>query len=125
MSHFTEIKTQIKDIAALKAACQELGLPLLQNTTARGYAQDTLHGDYVIKLQGPYDIAVLKQPDNTFTFTADFWQGHVEQEVGQNYSRLLQLYGVHKAMCEAKKKGQTVHRQILKNGSIKLTIGGM
>ena len=71
MSHFTEIKTQIKDIAALKAACQELGLPLLQNTTARGYAQDTLHGDYVIKLQGPYDIAVMKQPDNTFTFTAD------------------------------------------------------
>ena len=26
MSHFTEIKTQIKDIEALRLACQELGL---------------------------------------------------------------------------------------------------
>jgi len=29
MSHFTEIKTQIKDIEALRYACQEMGLPLL------------------------------------------------------------------------------------------------
>jgi len=26
MSHFTEIKTQIKDIEALRSACAELGL---------------------------------------------------------------------------------------------------
>ena len=29
MSHFTEIKTQIKDIEALRSACQELGLTLV------------------------------------------------------------------------------------------------
>jgi hypothetical protein len=37
MSHFTEIKTQIKDIEALRAACQELGFALIQNAEARGY----------------------------------------------------------------------------------------
>jgi hypothetical protein len=37
MTHFTEIKTQIKDIEALRLACQELGLTLLQNADARGY----------------------------------------------------------------------------------------
>ena len=26
MSHFTEIKTQIKDIEALRSACQEMGV---------------------------------------------------------------------------------------------------
>ena len=31
MSHFVTIKTQIKDIEALKSACSELGLALLQN----------------------------------------------------------------------------------------------
>ena len=40
MSHFTEIKTQIKDIEALRLACQELGLPLLQNSEARGYYEN-------------------------------------------------------------------------------------
>jgi hypothetical protein len=42
MSHFTTIKTQIKDIDALRSACQELGLPLLQNADARGYVSNTI-----------------------------------------------------------------------------------
>ena len=37
MSHFTTIQTQIRDIAALRAACQELGLDLIENAVARGY----------------------------------------------------------------------------------------
>ena len=69
MSHFTEIKTQIKDIEALHAACQELGLTLLQNAEARGYYENKTKGDYVIQLKGPYDIALNKQPDGTYGLT--------------------------------------------------------
>ena len=36
MSHFTTVKTQIKDIAALRSACAELGLEVKQNAQARG-----------------------------------------------------------------------------------------
>ena len=97
MSHFTEIKTQIKDIVALRLACQEMGLTLLQNTEARGYYENKIRGDYVVQLKGPYDIALNKQPDGTFGLTADIWNGHVEKEVGQGYGKLLKLYGVHKA----------------------------
>jgi len=49
-----------------------------------------------------------KQPDGTFGLTADLWNGHVEKEVGQGYGKLLQLYGVHKATIEARKKGLSV-----------------
>src|ERR1017187_5606609 len=98
MSHFTTVKTQIKDIAALRSACAELGLTVKQNADARGYYENKTKGDYVIKLKGPYDIALNKQPDGTFGLTADLWQGHVEKEVGQGYGKLLQLYGVHKAV---------------------------
>jgi len=122
MSHFTTIKTQIKDIEALRTACQEMGLTLLRNSEARGYYENKIKGDYVIQLKGPYDIAVNKQPDGTFGVTADLWQGHVEQEVGQGYGRLLQLYGVHKAMFEARKKGHFVSRSQQKDGTIKLLI---
>ncbi len=31
MSHFTEIKTQVKDMEALRLACEELGFDLLEN----------------------------------------------------------------------------------------------
>ena len=125
MSHFIEIKTQIKDIEALRAACQELGLTLLQNADARGYYENKTKGDYVIQLKGPYDIALNKQPDGSFGLTADLWQGHVEKEAGQNYGKLLQLYGVHKAMLEARKKGLSVLRRQQQNSSIKLVLMGV
>lgn len=122
MSHFTTINTQIKDVAALEAACGELKLPFLHNAEARGYNGQTRHGDHVIKLNGPYDIAVNKQPDGNYGLTTDWWQGHVEHQVGPAFGRLLQLYAVHKASAEARKKGLSVLRQPQRNGAIKLVL---
>ena len=78
MSHFTTIKTQIKDIEALRSACQEMGLTVLQNAEARGYYENKIKGDFVIQLKGPYDIAVQKQLDGPMRLTSDLWNGHVE-----------------------------------------------
>lgn len=125
MSHFTTIETQVRDIAALRDACQELGLQVVENADARGYAGNKLPGDYVVRLKGPYDIALNRQPDGTFGLTTDWWAGYVAKEVGPNYGKLLQFYGVHKAMREARKKGLTTRRQALSDGRIKLTIGGV
>ena len=122
MSHFTTIKTQIKDVAALRAATNELGLTLIPNAQARGFINHTIKGEYVIRLKGPYDIAVNQQPDGTLGLTTDWWDGHVEKEVGANFGRLLQLYGVHKASQAAKKKGLSVLRKPQPNGSIKLIL---
>ena len=49
----------------------------------------------------------------------------MEREGGANYGRILQLYGVHKAMAEARRKGFTTRRQVLGDGGIKLVIGGV
>jgi len=125
MSHFATITTQIKDLAALQSACTELGLAVVAHATARGYSTNTVRGDHVIRLKGPYDIAVNQQPDGTFGLTTDWWDGHVEKEVGQNFGRLLQLYAVHKATTEARKRGHFVARKAAQNGAIKLVIGGV
>ena len=122
MSLFTTIKTQIKDLAALRSAVNELGLQLLPNTTARGYINQSTKGEYVLRLKGPYDVAVNQQPDGTYGLTTDWWNGHVEREVGKDYGRLLQLYGVHKATAEARKRGFSVIRNSQPNGSIKLVL---
>jgi len=125
MSHFTTINTQIKDINALRSACAEMGLPLTTNAQARGYYENRIKGDFVIQLKGPYDIAVNRQKDGTFGLTCDWWQGCVEKEVGPKFGRLLQLYGVHKAMQEARKKGCLVRRSQQNDGSVKLVIAGV
>lgn len=125
MSHFTTIQTQVRDVNALREACRELGLELQENAEARGYGSNTRKGDLVIKLKGPYDIAGTRQPDGTYQLATDWWGGHVEKEVGIGFGKLLQLYGVYKAQAEARRKGYTTRRQALKNGRIKLVIGGV
>src|ERR1700704_3823708 len=111
MSHFTTIQTQVRDLTALRSA--------------RGYANNQLNGDYVIRLKGPYDIALNKTPDGSYGLTTDWWEGRVEKEVGANFGRLLQLYGIHKTMIEARKRGHLVQRKAQRDGSIKLVIGGV
>ena len=78
-----------------------------------------------LPLPSPYHragFAANRQPDGTFGLSTDWWDGHVEREVGPNYGRLLQLYAVHKATREARKHGLTVHRTQRSDGSIKLCL---
>jgi hypothetical protein len=124
VSHFTTIETQIRDIEALRSVCNELGLALVQNTQARGYGGKTHQGEYVVVLKGPFDIALNKQASGAYQLTTDWWDGHVEKEVGQKFGRILQSYGVWKTAMEATKKGYMVTRHGLKNGCIKVTISG-
>ena len=66
-----------------------------------------------------------RQADGTYGLTSDLWGGHVEAETGPGYGRLLQLYGVHKATIEARRKGLSVVRRPQQNGGIKLVIMGV
>jgi hypothetical protein len=125
VSHFTSIQTQIRDVSALQLACQELGVELSENAEARGYGSNRRKGDLIIRLKGPYDIAGTRNADGSYELITDWWGKHVEREVGKGYGKLLQLYGVYKAQAEAKRKGYTTRRRSLKDGSIKITIGGL
>jgi len=126
MSHFTTIQTQIRDLDALHDACAELGVKLVPNTTCRGYAGVVRQAPHVIKLKGPYDIAVepSKENNGTYGLATDWWDGHVAREVGTGYGRLLQSYGVHKTMREARLRGLRTTRQTQADGSILLTLEG-
>lgn len=122
MSHFATVNTQIKDIDALRSACAELGLSVETNAEARGYQGNRLHGDLVIRLNGPYDVAVRREHDGCHTLHADLWQGHVEKELGKDFGRLRQLYGIHKTTVEARRKGLSVRRRQLANGTVRLAL---
>ncbi len=125
MSHFTEIKTQIKDLARCREACRELGVtleiaPQGQKVQARGYYNATMPCDAVIRLKGPYDAALTRQKDGSYALTADFYAGHVARQLGANCQKLTQLYGVAVATNAARLKGYGVRRTIGANGSINL-----
>lgn len=126
MSHFTTIQTQIRDLDALSDACTELGVALVADAECRGYAGVTRKAPHVIRLRGPYDIAVEPSRENNgaYGLTTDWWDGHVAREVGENYGRLLQSYGVHKTTREARLRGLRTTRRVEADGSILLTLEG-
>lgn len=126
MSHFTSIKTEVRDLDALLLACIELDLRLEHEFPCRGYAGSRRVAHRTILLKGPYDIAVdpSVENDGTYALTADWWDGHVEKEVGVGYGRLLQAYGIHKTFLEARKRGLRATRRLDADGSVLVTLEG-
>lgn len=126
MSHFTTIKTEVRDLDALLLACVELDLRFLRQAPCRGYAGVLRTAHCTIELRGPYDIAVdpSSENDGTYALTTDWWGGHVEKEVGAGYGRLLQAYGIHKTFREAHTRGLRATRRLEADGSVLVMLEG-
>jgi hypothetical protein len=116
MSHVVSIKTQVRDPAAVLAACQRLGLPPprqrkveLFSASAEGLAVELPGWRYPV-------VCDLATGQVQFDNYGGSWGS--EEEL----AKFLQNYAVEKARIEARKKGYVVTEQPLTDGSIKLTI---
>ena len=116
MSHVVEIKTEIRDPVAIRAACQRLTVPepvfgevKLFSTSATGWAVQLPEWRYPVVC----DV-------NTAKIAYDNYEGRWGEQV--HLDRFLQGYAVEKAKLEARRKGHTVTEQALADGSIKLTV---
>jgi hypothetical protein len=110
------IKTELRDRAAVSAACRRLDLPPPMSGTAQLFSD--LASGLIISLPGwTYQIVVDTTSGQVrFDNFNGVW-GHQAQ-----LDRFLQIYAVEKARIEARKRGHQVTEQALADGSIKLTI---
>ena len=116
MSHVVEIKTEIRDEQAVKAACTRLQLPTPEHKTVRLF-NATATG-LCIQLPGwSYPIVANLQ---TGQLQYDNYQGHWGEQ--KHLNSFLQAYAVEKARIEARKKGHAVSETRLQDGSIRVTI---
>ena len=116
MSHIVVIKTQVRDPAALAAACTRLGLA----APTQGIAE---------LFSGQATGLLVNLPGWRFPVVVDIQAGQVHYD---NFNgawgnqteldRLLQAYAIEKARIEARKAGHAVTEQPLPDGSVKLTI---
>jgi hypothetical protein len=116
MSHIVTIKTEIRDPAALLAACSRLGLPAPVRGRARLFSGEA--EGLIVQLPGwQFPIVVDTAAEEThYDNYGGAWGAQRELD------RLLQAYAVEKARIEARKAGHTVTEQALPDGSIRLTI---
>ncbi len=116
MSHIVEIKTEIRDEQAVKAACTRLQLPTPEHKTIRLFSA-TATG-LCVQLPGwSYPVVCNLQ---TGQVQYDNYNGSWGEQ--KHLNSFLQAYAVEKAKIEARKKGHSCAETRLQDGSIRVTV---
>ena len=116
MSHIVEITTEVRDEAAVQAACSRLQLPRATRGTFQLYSsQETGLG---------IELPHWKYPVVANTDSGQLRYDNYEGRWGSQefLGQFLQMYAIEKAKIEARCKGHSVIEQRLDSGSIKLTV---
>ena len=120
MSHIVTIKTEVRDGAAVAAACRRLALPRPAMGTAQLYS-------------GQAEGLLVRLPDWLYPVVIDTASGAIRYDNyggvwgnEQHLHRLLQAYVVERARIEARKKSFLTTEQSLANGDIivDIEVGG-
>jgi len=116
LSHIVEIKTEIRDEAAVKAACVRLQIPTPEHKTVRLF-NATATG-LCVQLPGWNYPLVCNLQTGQLQF--DNYNGAWGRQ--EELNKFLQAYAVEKARIEARKKGHRVSEAKLEDGSIRVTV---
>jgi hypothetical protein len=116
LSHIVEIKTEVRDEAAVKAACVRLQIPTPEHKTVRLF-NATATGLCVQLPNWSYPVVA-----NLATGQLQFDNYNGAWGEQSRLNQFLQGYAVEKAKIEARKKGHTCSETRLEDGSIKVTI---
>jgi hypothetical protein len=116
MSHIVQIQTELRDPAAISAACRRLNLAQPVQGTVRLFSSQAT--GLSVQLPG-WNYPVVCDT-STGQAKYDNYGGRWGKQA--ELDKFLQAYAVCKAQIEARKKGHSVTEQALADGSIKLTI---
>lgn len=122
MSHFSKIKTTLKDLSLLQKSLNDLGVSWDESiNTIKGYKAQECFANLVIKQNNNYDIGFTWN-GTEYQLVADlqFWQQPWSVELFLD--KITQRYAYHSILEATKKQGfQSVEQVTLEDESIKLT----
>lgn len=123
MSHFSHIKTQIRNIPSLQAALTDLGIDWKSGSkTVRGYRGQTRTAELTIEQDNGYDIGFSWNGEE-YELVSDmqFWQQ--AWSVDRFLNKVTQRYAYHTVLNETSRQGfQVAEQQKNEDGSIRLVL---
>jgi len=123
MSHFSNIKTQIRNLTSLQSALTDLGVDWKAGPSdVRGYRGQTETAEVVIEQGNNYDVGFAWN-GKEYELVADlqYWQQPLSVEGFLN--RITQRYAFHTVMSETAKQGfQVAQQENNQDGSIRLVV---
>jgi Protein of unknown function (DUF1257) len=123
MSHFSNIKTQIRNLASLQAALTDLGIDWKSGPeTVRGYRGKTTTAEVVVEQDNNYDIG-FSWNGTEYELVADLQYWQQAWSVDGFLNRVTQRYAYNTVMTETSKQGfQVAEQQKNQDGSIRLVL---
>lgn len=123
MSHFSQIKTQIRNLTSLKAALTDLGIDWESGLSqVQGYQGQTRAAEVKISQSNGYDIGFTWNGQE-YELVADlqFWQQ--PWSVERFLSKVSQRYAYHTVMNTTARQGfQVAEQRQNQDGSISLVV---
>jgi hypothetical protein len=123
MSHFSQIKTQIRNLSSLQSALTDLGIDWKQGPKeVRGYRSQTTSAEIVIEQDNGYDIGFAWN-GNEYELISDFQFWNQSLSVERFLNKVSQRYAYHTVVNETSKQGfQVAEQQQNSDGSIRLVV---
>ena len=132
MSHLAKIELEIKDLAALRAAVQNLGYDYRENQQTYawygrwvgdsplpdGVSKEELGKcSHAIRVPGcSYEIGVVQKGPH-YVLLWDYWHaGGLSKVIGNNGGVLKQAYALERIRKESRLKGYQIHEARTQNG---------
>lgn len=123
MSHFSHIKTQIRNLNSLQAALTDLSIDWKSGShPVRGYQGQTRNAEVAIEQTNGYDIG-FSWNGKEYELVADLQYWQQPWSVEGFLSRVTQRYAYHTVVTETAKQGFHVSEQKQnQDGSIRLVV---
>lgn len=120
MSHFTRIRTQLRDLTTVRQALEDLGYEVETDAEVRGYMSQRARADLVVRAGGAYDIGFRAEGDS-IVMVADLWGLEVDRDAFMK--ALTQRYAYHTVRQQAAVQGwQPVEEEVQADGSVRLVM---
>ena len=123
MSHFSQIKTKIRNLESLQAALTELDIDWKPGPVpVRGYQGQTYNAEVAIEQDNGYDIG-FSWNGQEYEMVSDmqFWQQNLS--VDGFLKQITQRYAYHTVVQETAKQGfQLAEQQKNEDGSVRLVL---
>ncbi len=123
MSHFSQIKTKLRDLSGLQSALTDVGADWKAGPSpVRGYQGQTVQADLVIEQANGYDLG-FRWTGQDYELVADLQYWNQPLSVEGFLNRVNQRYAYHTVKTETARSGfQVTEEQSQADGSIRLLL---
>lgn len=123
MSHFSQIKTKIRDLDALEAALTDLGIDSKRGEMqVKGYQGQTQAASVIITQDNGYDVG-FQWNGESYQLVSDLQYWQQPWSVETFIDKVTQRYAYQTILAESTQKGfQVVEQARAEDGSVRLVL---